>query len=229
MSYNVRNAKGMDDRTDYDRVAKVIKEARPDVVAVQEIDSVTQRSGGLFVLEEIGRRAGYACSYAPAIDYQGGKYGIGILFRQKPVKVHHISLPGREERRALLVAEFKKYIVCVAHLSLTAADRMASLPLIIEETAKLSPDKPIFFAGDFNDEPDSEFINSLKLHFDILSDITRPTFPADSPNVTIDYICHLKRTGGRVEAKDYQVIAENMASDHRPIIATLTINKNKNR
>ena len=81
MSYNVRNAKGMDDRTDFDRVARVIKEACPDVVAVQEIDSVTRRSNGLFVLEEIGHRTGYSCSYATAIDYQGGKYGIGILFK----------------------------------------------------------------------------------------------------------------------------------------------------
>ena len=229
MSYNVRNAKGMDDRTDFDRVARVIQDACPDVVGVQESDSVTRRSNGRFVLEEIGHRTGYSCSYAPAIDYQGGKYGIGILFKKKPQCVHYISLPGREERRALLVAEFKKYIVCVAHLSLTAEHRMASLPLILEETSKINSDKPIFFAGDFNDEPDSDFINSLKQHFDILSDIAKPTFPSDNPNVTIDYICHLKRTGEHVAVKDYQVMAERMASDHRPILATLNINNKHNK
>ena len=35
MSYNIRNLRGMDDVRDVGRVAKVINEAKPDVVAVQ--------------------------------------------------------------------------------------------------------------------------------------------------------------------------------------------------
>jgi endonuclease/exonuclease/phosphatase family metal-dependent hydrolase len=50
LTYNVRNAKGMDNTINYDRVAAVIKEAHPDVVALQELDSATQRSGGKYVL-----------------------------------------------------------------------------------------------------------------------------------------------------------------------------------
>ena len=41
LSYNVRNCKGMDNLTDYQRVADVINKIAPDVVAVQELDSVT--------------------------------------------------------------------------------------------------------------------------------------------------------------------------------------------
>ena len=46
MSYNIRNGRGMDDVTDFRRTAAVINKVCPDVVAVQEIDSVTGRSGG---------------------------------------------------------------------------------------------------------------------------------------------------------------------------------------
>ena len=46
MTYNVRNAIGTDGVTDYGRVASVISHYDPDVVALQELDSMTRRSGG---------------------------------------------------------------------------------------------------------------------------------------------------------------------------------------
>jgi len=51
LSYNVRNCRGMDDSTDYQRVAAIIKRNKPDVVALQELDSATRRSDGVVVLE----------------------------------------------------------------------------------------------------------------------------------------------------------------------------------
>ena len=47
MSYNVRNCKGLDLKLDYDRCADVINRAQPDIVAVQELDSMTSRYEGL--------------------------------------------------------------------------------------------------------------------------------------------------------------------------------------
>ena len=75
MSYNIRNGRGMDDVTDFRRTAAVINKVCPDVVAVQEIDSVTGRSGGKDVLREIAGLTLMHHMYAPAIDYDGGKYG----------------------------------------------------------------------------------------------------------------------------------------------------------
>ena len=56
MTYNVRNARGMDNSCNYQRVANVINNARPDVVAVQELDSMTARSNGTDVLRELAER-----------------------------------------------------------------------------------------------------------------------------------------------------------------------------
>ena len=41
MSYNIRNGRGMDEVTDLGRIADAICKVAPDVVAVQEVDSVT--------------------------------------------------------------------------------------------------------------------------------------------------------------------------------------------
>ena len=41
MTYNIRNATGMDGVCYFQRIANVINNASPDVVAVQEVDSVT--------------------------------------------------------------------------------------------------------------------------------------------------------------------------------------------
>ena len=41
-----------------------------------------------------------------------------------------MALPGREEARALIMAEFEDYIYCCTHLSLTEEDRMTSLEMI---------------------------------------------------------------------------------------------------
>ena len=56
MTYNVRNANGMDGICNYQRVANVINNARPDIVAIQELDSMTARSNRTDVLKELAER-----------------------------------------------------------------------------------------------------------------------------------------------------------------------------
>ena len=53
---NIKNANGMDDICSFQRVANVINNASPDVVAIQEVDSMTRRSGQKYVLGEIAER-----------------------------------------------------------------------------------------------------------------------------------------------------------------------------
>lgn len=220
MSYNIRNGLGMDNTTDYARIGRLIREAEPEVAAIQEVDSVTERSRGVFVLEEIARHAGMVANYAPAIDYGGGKYGIGILSREEPLAVRRIALPGREEPRALLIAEFDKYVFACTHLSLTDSDRVASAEIIIRDSQTY--DKPFFIAGDFNDYPDSEAIMRLSEHFVALSN-PQPTWPSDNPSEIIDYIMVSRPHVARLTTTDTKVLPEALASDHRPITVTVEL------
>lgn len=219
MTYNIRNAKGMDGVCNFQRIANVISNEAPDVVAIQELDSMTTRSGQKFVLNEIAERTQMHASYAPAISFQGGKYGIGILSRKKPLDIHSYPLPGREEARMLMVAEFEDYFFACTHLSLTEEDRLASLDIIKKSVGK--SDKPYFLAGDLNDTPDSKFIKALQQDFQILTNLKKPTFPATEPTETIDYIAAWKHRSNNFANLSAQVYEEPLASDHRPLTVQL--------
>ena len=215
MSYNVRNAKGMDGIHNIQRIANVIINESPDVVAVQELDSMTTRSGQKYVLGELSERTQMYATYAPAISFQGGKYGIGILSKETPLTIRTYPLPGREEARMLLVAEFKNYFFACTHLSLTEEDRLASLDIIKNSVGK--SEKPYFLAGDLNDKPDSKFIQALQQDFQVLTHIKKPTFPAPEPTETIDYIAAWKHGSNDFANLSAQILEEPVASDHRPL------------
>ena len=219
MSYNIKNANGMDNVCNFQRIANVINNASPDVVAIQEVDSMTNRSGQKYVLGEIADRTQMHGYFAPAIDYDGGKYGIGLLTKQVPLRLQTLPLPGREEARTLILAEFTDYIYCCTHMSLTEEDRMKSLELVKAFTS--SSTKPLFLAGDMNAEPESGFIKKLQKDFQILSNPKQHTFPAPDPKETIDYIATLKQNAKGFAVISAKVINEPMASDHRPILVEL--------
>ena len=219
MSYNIKNANGMDNVCNFQRIANVINNTSPDVVAIQEVDSMTNRSGQKYVLGEIAERTQMHGYFAPAIDYDGGKYGIGLLTKQVPLRLQSLPLPGRDEARTLILAEFTDYIYCCTHMSLTEEDRMKSLELVKAFTS--SSTKPLFLAGDMNAEPESGFIKELQKDFQILSNPKQHTFPAPDPKETIDYIAMLKQNAKGFAVISAKVINEPMASDHRPILVEL--------
>lgn len=227
MTYNIRNANGMDDVCNFQRIANVINNASPDVVAIQEVDSMTKRSGQKYVLGEIAGRTQMHAYFAPAIDFDGGKYGIGLLTRQVPVRLQTIPLPGREEERALVLAEFEDYIYCCTHMSLTEEDRMESLKIVKSFTTPYK--KPLFLAGDMNAEPESDFIKELQKDFQLLSNPKQHTYPAPEPKETIDYIAALKSNANGFALISARVLNEPVASDHRPILVELRTAEKANK
>lgn len=221
MSYNVRNARGLDGVLDLDRTAEVIRAKDAQFVALQELDSITGRSGGLDILSELANRTGMHASYARAIPYDGGAYGIGLLSKEIPVRTERVKLLGREEARVLLVVEFENYVICCTHFSLTAADQLASINKIVDATKKY--DKPLFLVGDLNFEPDSRQFDLLTKSFALLSNPLEPTFPADKPTQTIDYIWGSPKYKYKIHKQEVVLAPEQ--SDHRPIFIKLTYSK----
>ena len=222
MSYNIRNGRGADDVQDLGRIAEVIGRVAPDVVALQEVDSVTGRMNGRFIPEELGRMTGMHARFCRAIDYDGGGYGIGLLSRAEPLSVRRIPLPGREEARVLLMAEFPGYVVCVTHLSLTPEDQRASLPIIRQATDTCR--KPVLRAGDFNMKVAKTVLDGLGGAFRPLSDTTQMTFPSDKPSIRIDYILGRGLPESAV-VTERQVDTSTVASDHCPLWVSLAWKK----
>jgi endonuclease/exonuclease/phosphatase family metal-dependent hydrolase/Icc-related predicted phosphoesterase len=229
MNYNIRNAKGLDEITDYQRLADVIWREAPDVIAVQELDSVTGRSKGVDVLREIAGRVLMYHVYGASIPYDGGKYGLGVLSKERPLNYYSVVLPGREEQRQLFVVEFEKYVIGCTHFSLTEEDRMSSVDIIKEEAAKAK--KPFFLAGDLNATPESGVMNKLQKDFLLLNNIKNFTIPANKPDRCIDYIAYYtgenedagekKNTEKPFTVLSNRVVEESVASDHRPVVVDI--------
>lgn len=217
MTYNVRHCAGMDLAVNYDRTAAVIVQQQPDVVALQELDSMTSRSGQRYQLGELADRIGYHSVFGAAIDYDGGKYGVGILTKETPLSTKCIPLPG-DEPRVLLVVELQDFVMACTHLDLEEEPRLASIPLIVKEAQHWQ--KPFLLSGDWNDTPDSELLQEMTKYFTILSS-SEASYPADEPTECINYIASFK--SHIVKMLESCVINEPAASDHRPVVVGMRV------
>jgi endonuclease/exonuclease/phosphatase family metal-dependent hydrolase len=224
MTYNIRHGAGMDDVIDLNRQSKVIYDAQPDVVGLQEVDSCVKRSNKIHQAAVLAKALGMYSTFGPAIPLTGGKYGVAILSKEKPLSVRNKPLPGKEAR-TLLVCEFQEYVFACTHLDLEEENRLTSLNIILDEAA--SWDKPFFICGDWNDTPSSTLITKMKKNFTFLNFITESstyyTFPARTPNKIIDYIASYGRVVKSIRKR--QVINEPEASDHRPVLVEIRMDR----
>ena len=81
LAYNIHHAEGTDNVTDYERLAKVIRDLHPDIVALQEVDRRTGRSQGIDQAAKLANLTDLAHSFGAAMPYDGGDYGLAILSR----------------------------------------------------------------------------------------------------------------------------------------------------
>ena len=212
VSYNIHNGRSVDNKTsNLEKVSTIIKKTGADFVCLQEVDSMNKRNN-IDEAAMIGKRVGMHYTYGAAIEFGGGKYGITILSKKKPLSVKKVSLPGREEKRVFLLTQYKNFYVGCTHMSLNKEDRIESAKIILSTIANLT--KPVFIGGDFNDKPTSDLCHYLEKDLTCLSDMTQLTFPAHKPEIMIDYIWAKGFKGTVIHSG---TINEPYASDHRPV------------
>jgi len=228
LSYNIRHGAGMDGKIDLERIAAVIRKAKPDLVALQEIDKNCKRSGSIDIAAELGRMLSMDHRFGKFMDFQGGEYGMAILSRL-PIKemVRHPLPKGAEPRCALevqvQVAGFEKPFSFVGiHNDWTNEEiRIKQVGALIKA---MEPRKnPVILAGDFNGERTD---GSMKLLEEAgwlnLDKQEQKTFPSGKPKVEIDFVVVRGLEGARFNV---EVIDERAASDHRPVLARMMIRK----
>jgi endonuclease/exonuclease/phosphatase family metal-dependent hydrolase/Icc-related predicted phosphoesterase len=221
MSYNIRHGQGMDNKMDIERIGRLIINVNPEVVGLQEVDSVIGRSGNIDIMKLLSDQTGMYATFGYSILHGGGKYGNGILTREKPVSVKKITLPGADEARTALLVELDRYIVVNTHLSLKNEERTESVRIITDAVSDYN--KAVISMGDLNANPDSEPVEVLKRNWQILSNPETKTFPSGEPTVTLDYILGYKGKGETYAKYNAQVIDEKIASDHRPLFVDIRL------
>jgi endonuclease/exonuclease/phosphatase family metal-dependent hydrolase len=230
LSYNIHHGEGTDGVLDLERIARVIEQAKPDLVALQEVDVLAERSGKVDQAKELARLTELHVAFGSSMDFQGGQYGNAVLSRW-PIassKVHPLPRFGDGEPRSVFVCEIdlpdrKEGLSFFAtHFGFFAGteERLASVATI-EEIAKTAPSRLAILAGDLNDLPESEPLEKLTATWKLTSEKPLATVPVVQPSKQIDFV--LSRPADRWRVVETRVLDESVASDHRPILAELEL------
>jgi endonuclease/exonuclease/phosphatase family metal-dependent hydrolase len=229
LTYNVHHGEGTDAKLDLDRVAGVIRAAKPDLVALQEVDRNVARTGQVDQPAELAARTGLRVAFGGNLNLGGGQYGNAILSRFPILVQRNHPLPGSpgQEPRGLLEIE-----ALVPHDSTPLnffathfdhhpqpTDRLAAAQAVAKLLA-MRPPSPALLAGDLNAVPDSPVLELLSRDW-LRTGHVQPTSPSSKPKRQIDYV--LVRSGDRWRVLETQVIAEAVTSDHRPFLAVLEL------
>jgi len=233
LCYNIHYGQGNDGVYDVQRLAQVINQQKPDLVALQEVDVGVLRSGRIHEAQMLGELTGMAVRYGPTQHYEGGLFGNAVLSRLPIIDVVIHPLPYTEAtpdlvtypRGAIAVTvrapNGKPFRFVSTHFQHNVPeDRVAEAKAINRLFA--SDTMPCILAGDMNARPDSEPIRILQEKWSGTSeDSPAPTAPSRQPTSRIDYIFYRPATA--FDLMEARVIDEPMASDHCPVFAALRI------
>src|SRR5687768_14745518 len=81
MTYNIHHGEGTDGKIDLERIAKLITDNKVDLVALQEVDRNTERTGRRDMLAELAKLTGMNVAFGSNLQLQGGEYGNAVLCR----------------------------------------------------------------------------------------------------------------------------------------------------
>jgi endonuclease/exonuclease/phosphatase family metal-dependent hydrolase len=222
MTYNIRNARGLDNRIDLERVADVISAFEPHLLALQEVDVARARSGTIDQAERLADRLGMRAIFAPCIETGCERYGIATLARLPVIEQRQLALPYRPHRRrseprcALLTRHLWDDVevdLVNTHLSTLPGDRPAQVATIVDQVAGTH----LVIAGDFNCTPWSGAFRALRR--DLRSATRARTWPSRFPILPLDHI--LCRGLAVVRAGAWTIGDARVASDHLPVFAEL--------
>jgi len=233
MSYNIHhcNPPSRPDSIDIEAIANAIRAQNPDLVALQEVDVNTERSGKFNQAEELAMKLNMHYFFGKAIDHQGGDYGVAILSKYPLSETMVNRLPTQPETkgepRVLATAKVKLPDGTFIRFGSTHMDAQrapVNRQLQIKEIGRIAAAEllPFIIADDFNASAETEVIAVLDKHFTRTCQRCEPTIPVNNPNKAIDFIAY-KHAAGKFSVASHKVVNEKYASDHLPVVAAITI------
>lgn len=237
MTYNIQSGHG-----NLDAAISAIRDARPDIVGLQEVDvHWAERSGFVDQATTLGERLGMSVRFARiySIPVQDAsrpprEFGVALLSRFPIVAWRNDTLtrlstqdanPVPSPAPGLLDATVDvrgtRVRVFNTHLDYRADPRIRQRQVAEMLDYIGPPSVPTILLGDLNAEPQARELAPLLA---VLHDSWLPasgpglTYPADVPRKRIDYV--LVSLHFRVHAT---VVPAIEASDHRPVIVDLSV------
>lgn len=217
LTYNIHHGEGMDEQFDYERLAKVINDLSPDIVALQEVDRGTDRASGVDQASLLGKLCKMHHAFGQAMPYQNGQYGEAILSRFPIEKTLVHPLPYNLDREPRAAVEVRVQVEGIGPLVLVGTHLChQDNELRTQQTSRMSQlfeeeEGPlVILAGDFNARPGSDPMSVL---------LENGWTDVVAPRSRIDYI--LVRGSDPWQVKEVIIVDEPVASDHDPVLAIL--------
>jgi endonuclease/exonuclease/phosphatase family metal-dependent hydrolase len=239
MTYNIHSCVNTDGRVGLERIAGVIAELAPDLVALQEVDAGIPRTNNQDQAEAIGEMTGMAHRFFPLVVNGNQKYGLAILSRlpfqnltvgRLPMLYPKLKL--NLQKRGVMWAMFETSSGPLhffnTHLSLYKLERRKQLRVLLgsDWLAAVPENDPVILCGDLNAMPLSPVYRRLSRRLtDVQKNSThvgppRSTFPSRRPFFRIDHIF----VSGHLEI-EHVIVPNNensrLASDHLPVCVDL--------
>jgi endonuclease/exonuclease/phosphatase family metal-dependent hydrolase len=233
VTYNVHKCRGLDGRTQPERIATVLGRLKPDVVALQEVIGSGPRGRGQE--EEIGDRLGMESLLAPARTLRGQRYGNALL-SHLPIQhhgTHALTEDGLEPRllqRVDISLQGHRIHVYNVHLGTSQKERSRQAKKVVRLLSDPGVKGPKILLGDFNEwrkGPATKLLAESLRGLDLFPFLRWPrTYPGLLPIFHIDHIYY----HGWVEILAVKVprsLSTFIASDHMPILVELQIATNR--
>ncbi|HEY9134482.1 MAG TPA: endonuclease/exonuclease/phosphatase family protein [Pseudomonadales bacterium] len=238
MTYNVHSCIGMDRKLSPERIARVIAQYSPDVVALQELDVGRERTESIDQAHLIAKYLEMEFHFHPALHLEEERYGDAILTDLPLRLIKAGPLPGLdhkpllEPRGALWVAvelDGVEIQIINTHLGLRKSERLKQIKALLGAEWLGHPDclGPRILCGDFNDFSGSAVCKAINEELSDAQELLaghkpQGTFFGRFPQFRIDHVfvdSNLEVLGIDIPGS----ALEQVASDHLPLIAELKI------
>jgi endonuclease/exonuclease/phosphatase family metal-dependent hydrolase len=226
MTYNIRL--GM--QRGVARIAEVINNQHPDIVALQEVGRHWTMGPPRDTIAELSDATDlphhdFITTIRRARDEGAtAEYGHAVLSRWPLERLARYNFTQDiDEPRAACIYRIDTpdgpVRFLATHLSHLEAERAVHGPELLDLASESSTDaQPLFVAGDLNECAGTcSWLSTLRHALTNAADaagVDEPTFPAEDPDVCIDYLL-----ADRGVWSGYEVVEELFASDHRPVVA----------
>ena len=190
LTFNILHGATMNKDFNLDVIAKVINDANPDFVAMQEVDYKTNRAKKYDLVTELGWRTKMASLFGRAMDYDDGEYGEGILSKHTFLFTRNVPLPYSPDNEPRTALEITTVLASGDTISIigTHLDHLKDNTDRIKQVKEinrvfLNNKYPIILTGDLNDIPGSKPISILEEAWAVSynKENPAPTYPSSSP------------------------------------------------
>ena len=226
LAYNIHHGEGMDEVIDLQRIADLVNEVSPDLVALQEVDSVVTRTNGVDQAAELGRLTSMQPIFGRFMAYQGGAYGMAVLSRLPVRESTNVRLPDGDEPRSVVSAVVdlpsgNTLRFNGIHFYRTEQERFAQATALEAWLNDQEP-MPTILAGDFNSYRGDSVLTHLEQTWHVVDkgeDMN--TFPSWEPDREIDYF--MWKSADSFTILHQELLDEPVISDHRPLLIDIVV------